>query len=58
MIPHPLHDPVLIDFMSGHVFAPPPGIATGDETAWLSLPWAETPLALAEKNELLLQPLT
>ncbi|RRJ94236.1 hypothetical protein Ga0100231_007545 [Opitutaceae bacterium TAV4] len=58
MIPHPLHDPVLIDFMSGHVFAPPPGIATGDETAWLTLPWAETPLALAEKNELPLQPLT
>ncbi|RRJ95735.1 hypothetical protein Ga0100231_017030 [Opitutaceae bacterium TAV4] len=50
--PLPLRDPVLVDFMSGVVFAPAPGIAAGDVTAWDSLPLAETPLALAEKDEL------
>ncbi len=58
MEPHPFHDPVLIDFMSGAVFTPPPGIKAGDTFAWNTLPWAESPLALAEKAELPLRELS
>lgn len=57
MEPQPIPDPVLIDFMSGVVFTPPQPILEGDPFAWDTLPWAETPLALATRSELPLRPL-
>lgn len=50
-------DPVLVDFLSGVVFTPPEGIASGDEGVWAALPCAETPLAFVERELLALRPL-
>jgi hypothetical protein len=57
MEPQSIPDPVLIDFMSGVVFTPPQQILAGDTFAWDTLPWAESPLALATRAELPLREL-
>ena len=57
MEPQSFEQPVLVDFLSGVVFAAPEGIASCERAAWQRMPWAESPLALAEKQTLQLKSL-
>ncbi len=53
----PLREPVLVEFLSGIVFAPPKWFASSPEAAWAMLPCSDTPLALAERDSLPLRDL-
>ena len=55
--PLPLREPVLMDFLSGLVFAPPEVFAPAPAAWWAHLPAADSPLALAERATLPLSPL-
>ncbi len=55
--PLPLREPVLADFLSGLVFAPPEVFAPAPAAWWANLPAADSPLGVAERASLPLREL-